>query len=309
MKLALRRITNAIARLVPVPITRYWLKSYWYQPALQDRVRFHVQPYRYDSAIPTRFDLDLVRLKEKRNLPGFKVDAEQSLKLLQDLLPYAAEIGSYPLENDGAAEFWFRNYSYEDLDAVLLYCMVRHFKPRRVVEAGCGFSSRVISIAARKNVAQGHKTEGMFIEPYPTDRILRDRLAGPLLEEKIQDVPMATFEGLEAGDFLFIDTSHVLKTQNDCCHEYLQVIPRLKPGVIIHVHDIFTPYDYPEELILHNLFAFNEQYALECLMSGNRALEIVLPVHFLWKDYARELKPFFPVQPHRPAAFWLKTRG
>ncbi len=309
MKLALRKLTNALTRLIPAPLARYWLKSYWYQPALQDRLRFHIQPYRYDSAIPTRFDLDLDLLRKPRDLPGFKVDVKRSLKLLQELLPYAAEFTGYPLQENGQSEFWFRNYSYEDLDAVFLYCMVRHFKPRRVIEAGCGFSSRVISIAARKNIAEGHQTEGLFIEPYPTDRILRERLAGSLLEQKIQDVPLATFEKLEAGDFLFIDTSHVIKTQNDCCYEYLQLIPKLKPGVIIHVHDIFTPYDYPEEWILHNLFAFNEQYALECLMSGNPALEVILPIFYLWKDYSQELAPFFPTQTHRPGGFWLRTRG
>jgi predicted O-methyltransferase YrrM len=309
MKHTLRKTANALARHTPKPLVRYWLKSYWYQPELQDAIRYHVQPYRYDSAIPTRLDLDLERLKKRRSLPGLKLDPERSLQLLDELFPYAAEITSFPLEQKAGEEFWFRNHFYEELDAVSLYCMIRHFKPRRIIEAGCGFSSRVISLAARKNAADGRPVACTFIEPYPTDRILRDRLAGPLLEKKIEDVPPATFRELQAGDFLFIDTSHVIKTQNDCCYEYLELLPCLNPGVILHVHDIFTPYDYPEEWITQKLFALNEQYALECLMSGNPSLEIILPLHYLWKDYFPSLARFFPAQPGRPAAFWLRMKS
>ncbi len=249
------------------------------------------------------------RLKKRRQLPGFKLEPERYLKLLDDLFPYATEILSYPIEQKGESEFWFRNHAYQDLDAVSLYCMVRHFKPRRIIETGCGFSSRVISIAARKNASEGHPVQCTFIDPYPSERILRDRLAGPLVEKKVEDVPLASFQELQQGDFLFIDTSHVIKTQNDCCYEYLELVPSLKPGVILHVHDIFTPYDYPEEWILKNQFAFNEQYALECLMTGNPALETILPLHYLWKDYADSLSRFYPGRPLRPVAFWLKTKS
>jgi hypothetical protein len=241
-------------------------------------------------------------------LTGITLQPERYLKLLDELFPYAAEIMDFPLEEKPGSEFWFHNHSYQDLDAVTLYCMLRHFKPRRVMEAGCGFSSRIISIAARKNNAEGHPAQCLFIEPYPTDRILRDRLAGPLLVKKVEEVPLDKFRELESGDFLFVDTSHVIKTQNDCCHEYLEIIPTLQPGVILHVHDIFTPYDYPEEWILRNLFAFNEQYALECLMTGNPSLEILLPLYYLWKDHADSFTRFFPGTSLRPAAFWVRTK-
>jgi hypothetical protein len=309
MKLILRKMANAIARWIPASLARYWLKCYWYQPDLQDTLRFHIQPYSFDSAIPTRFDLDLERLKMPRTLPGFKLDTKQNLRLLGELFPYAQEINGYPLKETEGSEFWFRNHSYEDLDAIFLYCMIRHFKPKRLIEVGCGFSSRISSIAARKNRSEGHPINCIFIEPYPTDRILREKLAGPLVEKKIEDMPLATFQELETGDFLFIDTSHVIKTQNDCCYEYLEIIPSLQPGVIVHIHDIFTPYDYPQEWILQNRFAFNEQYALECLMSGNPALEIILPLHYLWKDHAAAVNRFFPNALTRPAAFWLTTNN
>lgn len=287
---------------------RHLLKSIWYQPQLQDELRYHVQPYRYDSAIPTRFDVDFERLKKRRHLPGMQLDEPAYCALAAELGRYAGELEDVPVHDQGSSEFWYRNGSYGDADAASLYCMVRHFKPRRIIEVGCGFSSRVIGMAVRKNRAEGQATDCLFIEPYPAPYLLIDKLPGPLLEKKIEDVPLQTFKDLQTGDMLFIDTSHVIKTQNDCCYEYLEIIPSLQPGVLVHVHDIFTPFDYPEEWIVKNLFPFNEQYALECLLSNNPGLEIVLPVHLLWREHPGALRKFFPTPSEHPGAFWFRTR-
>jgi hypothetical protein len=302
-----RLITNALVRCAPSAAVRYVLKSYWYQPELQNRIRFHVQPYRFDSAIPTCLDVDNAKLRQRRTLLGFTLHTERHLQLLGELSPYVKEF-QFPLESSGGDEFWFRNASYEDLDATLLYCMVRHFKPTGIIEVGCGFSSRVISIAARRNAAEGQNAECTFIEPYPTDRIRRETLAGPLVEKPIEDMPLEFFQKLGAGDFLFIDTSHVLKTQSDCCYEYTQILPSLRAGVFVHVHDIFTPYDYPEEWIFQKQFPFNEQYVLEALLSGNPSFEVLLPLYQLWREQPESLKPFFRGKAGRPGAFWMRTR-
>lgn len=311
MKLAIRKMTNLLVRAVPDFVMRHLLKSIWYQPSLQDMLRYHVQPYRYDSAIPTRFDVNVERLRMERNLPGLKWDEERFLELAGHLAIYVGELSHIPLERTVDSEFWFRNGAYGDGDATSLYGMIRHFKPRRIIEVGCGFSSRVIALACRKNREEGHAAECLHIEPYPPASLLVDNLPGPLLVKKIEDVPLQTFTDLQAGDFLFVDTSHVVKTQNDCCYEYLEIVPSLQPGVIVHVHDIFTPYDYPEEWIFERLFPFNEQYALECLLSNNSKLEILLPVFYIWKDHPsalRRLFPFAEVESLRPAAFWFRTR-
>ena len=308
MKLALRKSANALLCCVPKPLTRYLLKSIWYQSALQDALRYHVLPYGYGSTIPTRFDINPERLKKRRNLPGIQLDDQRFLSLLEQLVPFAAELRQFPLQRAADAEFWFRNGGYEDLDATSLYCMIRKFKPRRIVEAGCGFSSRVISLACRRNQAEGHPAECIFIEPYPSDRILTSKLAGELLVKKIEEVPLETFQNLQAGDIFFIDTSHVIKTQNDCCYEYLQIIPSLSAGVLLHVHDIYTPYDYPEELITELLNGWNEQYVLECLLTHNPRMEVLLPVFYLWTDYPTQTGRLFPPPSGRPGAIWLQTK-
>ena len=131
LKTIFRNLANGLMRCVPKPLARHLLKSIWYQPALQDAWRYHVQPYRYDSAIPTRFDIDLEALKKRRNLPGIELDDSRFLSLAEQLAPFAAELRQFPLEASPGAEFWFHNGSYGDLDAASLYCMIRKFKPRR----------------------------------------------------------------------------------------------------------------------------------------------------------------------------------
>jgi hypothetical protein len=190
------------------------------------------------------------------------------------------------------------------------YCLIRHLKPKRVIEVGCGFSSRVATLACRKNREEGHSTECLFIEPYPAEWLKVFKLSGTLLVKKIEEVPLATFQNLEAGDMLFIDTTHIIKAQSDCCYELLEVIPSLRPGVWIHVHDIFTPYDYPEEWLLDQLRSFNEQYAFECLLSNSEGLEVMLPLYLLWKDHRAALDELMSKSAARPAAFWVrKTRN
>ena len=310
MKYFIRQAMNFAARLIPRPLVRHYLKSLWYQPRLQDSLRYHVQPYRFESVIPTRFDVDRARLKQRRNLPGIQLNERSALEFLAKLKPYAREITSFPLEKKTGASFWLNNYGYGDFDAVTLYCIVRHLKPKRIIEAGCGFSSCVTSLACRKNQEEGHLTECLFIEPYPSEYLKEFNLYGELLVKKIEEVPLSRFEQLEAGDILFIDTTHIIKAQSDCCYELLEIIPALRPGVLIHVHDIYTPYDYPEELLLDQLRSFNEQYGLECLLSNSSDLEVVLPLYLMWKDHRNlldELMPQATIRP--PAAFWVQKKS
>lgn len=305
-KLWLRNLTNTTVRLFPSAGVRYVLKSYFYQPQLQDRIQYHVQPYRFDSPIPHKYELEVEKLKLKRPLPGFPADLSCFRGLLQKFGPYAAEISSFPVEKDAKSEFWFHNGAYEDFDAVTLYSMLRHLKPKKMIEVGCGFSSRMTTLAARKNRSEGFPMDCQFIEPFPPPYLLDFELSGPLLKNKVQAAALADFAALQSGDVLFIDTSHVLKTQNDLCHILTGILPSLASGVYVHFHDIFTPYEYPEEWLLKINFFFNEQYALEAILCNSSAYEIILPVYALSRDHPEWLKPLLPAGERRPAAFWLR---
>ena len=129
---------------------------------------------------------------------------------------------------------------------------------------------------------------------------------GEFLQKKVQEVPSEIFNALEAGDVLFIDTSHVLKIQSDVEHELLHILPLLKPGVWIHVHDVFSPYDYPEDCVRMPVrMSWNEQYALECLLTGGGRYQVELPLHLPWREHRAALQPRFPRGQTRPHIFWM----
>ncbi len=308
LKLLLRKGTNAALGLLPSPLVRYVLKSYYYNPSLRNRIRYHIEPLQYWSAVPDVSELDMQQLNRSRALPGVLPDLAVFDDLIDKLKPYAAQLPAFPKEPDNSAPFSFHNGGYEDLDAVTLYAMVRHLKPRRMIEVGCGYSSRMTTMACVKNAAEGVKTECLFVEPFPAPHLLNFQLSGPLLAKKIQDVPLDHFTKLESGDILFIDTTHVLKAQSDVCYIFFSLLPALAKGVYIHFHDIFTPFDYPAEWILKHGIYYNEQYVLEAVLCNSSQFETILPVHALWQERRNKLLELFPAAETRPGAYWIRKR-
>jgi hypothetical protein len=110
-----------------------------------------------------------------------------------------------------------------------------------------------------------------------------------LLELKVQDVQLAEFARLQAGDILFIDSSHVAKTGSDVLHLYFEVLPRLAPGVRIHVHDIFLPFDYPRRWVLDENRSWNEQYLLRALLMYSSRFKVDFGCAFALRCLTSEL--------------------
>ncbi len=167
------------------------------------------------------------------------------------------------------------NGSFDLLDAAIATGIVRWVQPSRLIEVGSGFSSALLLDTAGRH---GLDVGFTFIEPYM--ETLRSTLRPEdadtvtLIEERVQDVDLEVFGDLEAGDVLFIDSSHVVKPGSDAVHLYVEVIPRLAPGVVIHVHDIFHPFEYPPEWIAEGR-AWNEAYLLRAMLSGGDDFEIL----------------------------------
>ena len=133
----------------------------------------------------------------------------------------------------------------------------------------------------------------------------------PIIRKRVEDVPLDVFEALEANDILFIDSSHVIRPHGDVLCEFQQIIPRLKPGVLVHVHDIFTPRDYPERWLRTERRLWNEQYLLETMLAHNPRYSVVLATNWLkhehWDAYARAF-PIVKDRPaHNPGAFWFRV--
>jgi len=310
MRHQLRKIFDALIRAIPVPLLKGLLKTFQNHPDIVERAGFQVYPKVFYSPFPDPAMVDIQRLREKRLLPGIKIDTAKTLALLEDICAFAEEMEQFPRNRSDQSITW--SHTYPSLDTAVLYAMIRHLKPKRYIEIGCGWSSHVSSAAILRNHKEGIACEPLYIEPNPPAHLAEVKLPGVFLEEKVERVPLEHFQRLEAGDVLFIDTSHVIKVQNDVEHEFLRVLPSLRAGVNVHVHDIFTPYDYPEEWLVGNgptRGGNNEQYALECLLSGGDDWEVMLPVHMLWREHRTRLDRLLPGATDRPAAFWIrKTR-
>jgi hypothetical protein len=312
MKLYLRKFFDALVRLLPTFMLRGFIKTYAGNPDIGARCGFDTVPRVFYSPVPLAEEINKEELVKARALPGIDLRIGEAQKLLIQLIQFAPEIAKIPHKREKDCPVWLDNLTYDGFDACTLYAMLRMIKPKRYIEVGCGFSSRFSIWALAQNEREGSKCESHFVEPFPSANFLEQKLPGTFHHKRIQDMPVEFFSSLESGDVLFIDTSHVLKTQSDVVYELLQVLPSLKPGVWVHIHDIFTPYDYPMEWVFCTpRVGNNEQYAVECLLSGGNIWQVELPVHLLWRDYRSELEKLVPGAPdssgaYKPAAFWVR---
>ena len=302
-------IRYALVGWIPRPLLRGFLRMLYARPELTDRIGYQVHPQIYYNPFPEPAQVDVPRLDQKRALPGVHFNSQMTATLLPELAKYSGEVAEF-IKNRPAQLQPRWNVTYPAPDTATLYAMLRQLKPRRYVEVGCGYSSHVSVAALARNANEDSPCQSVFIEPYPPPYLTDLKLPGEFIPRKIQEVPLEKFLALEAGDVLFIDTSHVIKVQNDVEYELTRVLPSLKPGVFVHIHDIFTPFDYPAEFLVGtggSRGGNNEQYALECLLSGGNGWEVVLPVYLLWKEQRQALAPLIDSN-DRPAAFWIRKR-
>lgn len=162
-------------------------------------------------------------------------------------------------------------------DAIVLAAMLRHFRPKRWIEVGCGYSSAILLDTLDGDPSLD--TRLTFIEPDTTrlDKLLNraDRRNVAIISGMVQDVPLDVFDQLESGDVLFLDTTHISKTGSDVNHEIFQILPRLAGGVIVHFHDVFDRFEYPREWIYALNRSWNELYILRAFLMYNDAFTVL----------------------------------
>lgn len=206
-------------------------------------------------------------------------NADAQLVLCGALAPYCASMAA---RNDRGRRYNPDNPQFGVGDAAVLHAMLRHFRPSRVTEIGSGHSSAVILDTCEGDLDD---TKLVFADPYPEAvlGLLRegDARRCTVLAERLQDLPIAMFEELRAGDFLFIDSSHVVKTGSDVNHYLFNIFPKLASGVIIHIHDIFYPFEYPKGWVLDDNRSWNELYIVRAFLMHNRAYEILYFADYL----------------------------
>lgn len=193
------------------------------------------------------------------------------------------------------------NGYYDSPDADALYLMIRRFQPRRVIEVGCGNSTRVTRQAV---IDGGFDTTITAIDPYPRADIAQvvDRFE----QKRLEDADPALFSELEAGDILFIDSSHVVRMSNDVAHLFCRIIPTLKPGVVIHVHDVFLPYEYPKRFF-YDCPGWGEQYMLHALLQSG-AYSMLWPGYYLQQDRPDAVANFPFLAEGRAQSIWVQLK-
>lgn len=270
---------------------------------------FHVTPVHFYQPIPDTQSLPDTLWERPGELVGIDMNDAMQLDLLRNHFPrFRKQYQHFPTKPTGEQNrFYLGNHLFDGTDALVAYCMVRHFQPRLIIEVGSGFSSLVLGAAAAEN----DSASIISIEPFPRE-FLRKGFPGlrSLIEKKVQDIDLTFFSQLESGDILFIDSSHTVKIGGDVNYLFLEVMPRLKPGVIVHVHDIFLPFDYRRDWVLDEFRFWTEQYLLQAFMMFNSEFEVLMANSYLNHYHQEDLKAAFPNLPSwEGGSFWIRRKG
>ena len=281
------RTTSRLKRIGLFP-----LSNHYYEPLFDDRLLAHP-------------------LDAERPLPGLDLNVASQLDLL-DALSRSDELVALDLARpaDALESFHISNGMFESGDADFLYQFIRHFKPRTVIEIGSGHSTKLARIALRRNDPDtGGVHHHLCIEPYEQPWL--ERLDGvSVMRRRIEDCDIDWAHALAAGDLLFVDSSHMIRPQGDVLKEYLEIFPRLAPGVFVHVHDVFTPRDYPKAWVVDEVRFWNEQYLLEALLADSDRYEVVAALNFLKHAHFERLARVCPylTPDSQPASFYFRVR-
>ncbi|MGC1324020.1 MAG: class I SAM-dependent methyltransferase [Candidatus Udaeobacter sp.] len=273
-----------------------------------ERHGFHVTPVHFYEPIPDTQSLPETLWTQPGELVGIDMNDSMQLDLLRNHFPrFRPEYDQFPSKPTGEpGRFYSNNGLFDGTDALVAYCMIRHFQPRLIVEVGSGFSS----IIAAEAIAKNKNSALICIEPFPPD-FLRKGFPGlhSLIEKKVEDIDLEFFSQLQSGDILFIDSSHTVRIGGDVNYLFLEVLPRLKPGVIVHVHDIFFPFDYRRDWVMDELRFWSEQYLLQAFLSFNSEFEVLIANHYLAHYYLEDFKRTFPHSPWwSGGSFWMRRK-
>lgn len=270
-----------------------------------------VPPGHFYSPVPDL--VDIRRRKDAifdpdRDLPGVDLREQQQLELF-GLLAELARSAPLPDSPNGTWRYGVDNPNYGIGDASMLAAMLRHLRPRRYLEVGSGWTT-ALALDVDQQFLEGTMSV-TAIDPHP--ELLRSLLRPgddvEVVAEEVQDVGLERFTELASGDVLFLDSSHVAKTGSDVHHLYTRVLPVLARGVVVHVHDIFWPFEYLSHWVEEGR-AWNEAYLLHAFLLFNSAFDIVLWNHYLACRHRAVMEDALPIMLENPGgAIWLRRRS
>lgn len=263
----------------------------------------HVLPVHFGSPVPDTRSLPSRLWEGPRGFGGaLDLNVEGQLAFLRQVSGHAFELAE--LEAEG---FSWDNPTISRADAALYYCTIRELRPRTVIEVGGGHSTWIAARAAARNGA----TEVVCIDPDPPEALRGLAGLARVVGRPVQEADPGLFAGLGAGDVLFLDGTHVARIGSDVNYLLLDVIPALEDGVLVHVHDVFTPWEYPEWWIRGRQAFWTEQYLLEAFLLFNREFEVLCMTNQLGREHPEAVREALAL-PHDAApggsSAWLRRR-
>lgn len=256
-------------------------------------------PGHYYSPVPDKIEaltlLKRTAAASPEEVAGVELNAPVQRDLLAEYARFYGEL-PFPEKQTSGNRYYYENDWYSYGDAIFLYSFLRKHMPRRIVEVGSGFSSAVILDTVDRFFPE--RPEISFVEPYP-DRLnslltSEDQKSVRIFESKIQETPTEIFESLQAGDLLFIDSSHVVKCGSDLQYLMFEILPILPAGVYVHFHDVFAGFEYPAEWIQMGHY-WNECYFLRAFLSYNQEWSVYFFNNFAAKIFTDHLRQAMPL--------------
>jgi predicted O-methyltransferase YrrM len=244
----------------------------------------------------------------KDGLLGIDLRTDDQIKLIDDFKKYYDEIPFKP-EKQANIRYQYENSYYSYTDGIILYSIIRHLKPKRIIEIGSGFSSAVM--LDTNELFFDNQINLTFIEPYP-ERLYSlltesDKKSTTIIESDVQLISLDNFEKLRAGDILFIDSTHVVKTGSDVNYILFEILPLLQSGVFIHFHDVFYPFEYPKEWVYLGR-NWNEDYFLKAFLMYNNNFEIRLFSDYIHRHHKVAFKDMPLTYENSGGNLWLEKK-
>ncbi|MCX5512537.1 hypothetical protein C3941_04420 [Kaistia algarum] len=294
----------------PAAITEEFMNSE--EAGSGNAVKLFVRPGHFYSPIvdPMEASRHLARMATDgvpSTLPGIGLDPESMINTWHSLLPFMTS-NPFPEMKGSKYRYAFENSAYSWGDGSVLHAMIRHHRPRRIIEIGSGWSSACAADTVEHYL--GGACSLTFIEPYAA--LVRDLIGDypgqvRFIEEPVQEVQVDVFKELEAGDILFIDSTHVLRTGSDVCYELFEIFPIIRPGVLVHIHDMFWPFEYPRAWAVDENRSWNEAYAVRAFLTENASWRIAWFSDYLVHFERPMIEATYPRFLRNPGgALWLE---
>jgi len=277
---------------------------------------FHLLRKHYYVCLPDDDDLRFIQDSE---LVGVTVKEGSCIEFYEkNVEPFNREFRSFALDDRAQGEDGYSvvNGTFMAVDGNMYYGLIRQFAPNQIVEVGSGNSTKLAAAAIRMNAEEGkNRTELVCIEPFHSEPLRRIDEVSKIIESAVQEVDLKLFESLGENDILFLDSTHTVRPGGDVWWEYCEILPRLRPGVFVHVHDVSLPKSYPK-MYFHNHWYWMEQYMLQAFLAFNDRFEVVWPGNLLMTRQPDRMKRMHEPEytavlteypDAEPTSFWMRV--